>query len=255
MPEPALSVQNLTVEFGSTPALTAVSFEVEPGVAAALVGPNGSGKTTLLKVLAGLYEPRTGRVAWSPEPTIAFVLQHGASPRWLPLTVSEVIRMGRFAQLGAVRPIRRVDRAAVAEVAERMEVHELLRSPFSDLSGGQRQRVLIAQALVQEPNVLLLDEPITGLDLASQRRILDVVDEETDRGTTVVLSTHHMEEAKRCELVLLLASRLVAVGPPGQVLTAPNLREAYGARVLSIADGDGAPVTLLDEHGHDHGDR
>lgn len=249
----ALSVKELTVEYPPTTALEGVTFELAPGLSAALVGPNGSGKTTLLGALAGLTDATAGRVIWSDSPRIAFVLQHGSGDRWLPLTVTEVIRMGRFPELGALRPLRRVDRQAVVDAAERMEVADLLKDQFSDLSGGQRQRVLLAQALVQEPDVLLLDEPITGLDLASQTRILDVVDEETAAGRTVVLSTHHMEEAKRCAVVVLLANRLVAVGAAADVLTAQNLRDAYGARVLSVDSADGGPITLLDDHGHDHG--
>ena len=247
-----VSVANLTVEYPPTTALDDVTFDLGAGTAAALVGPNGSGKTTLLRALAGLTEPAAGTIEWSGTPRVAFVLQHGASHRWLPLTVGEVIRMGRFAELGPLRPLRRVDRSAVTIAADRMEISDLLKSQFSDLSGGQRQRALIAQALVQEPDVLLLDEPITGLDLASQKRILDVIEEETNAGQTVVISTHHMEEAKRCAVVILLANRLVAAGPAARVLTAPNLRSAYGARVLSVDDGDGSPMTLLDDHGHDH---
>jgi len=253
MPHAALSVESLTVEYPPTTALADVTFDLDPGTAAALVGPNGSGKTTLLQVLAGLTDATAGGIEWSDSPRIAFVLQHRSSQRWLPLTVREVIRMGRFAELGPLRPLRGVDRSAVALAAERMEVDGLLGAQYGELSGGQRQRVLIAQALVQEPDVLLLDEPITGLDLASQQRILDVIDEETNAGRTVVLSTHHLEEAKRCSIVLLLATRLVAFGPADAVLTAPNLRRAFGGRVLSVEGGEGEPVTLLDDHGHDHG--
>jgi ABC-type Mn2+/Zn2+ transport system ATPase subunit len=250
--QPALSVTGITVEYPPKVALDDVSLRLERGTATALVGPNGSGKTTLLRVLSGLTEPRAGTVEWAGPSRVAFVLQHAATQHWLPLTVTEVIRMGRFGELGSVRPLRRADRAAVQDAAERMEVPDILKSQYSELSGGQRQRVLIAQALVQEPDVLLLDEPITGLDLASQQRILDVIDEETAADRMVILSTHHMDEAKRCGIVVLLATRLIAIGPAEEVLTAPNLRDAYGARVLSVDSGDGAAVTLLDEHGHDH---
>jgi iron complex transport system ATP-binding protein len=251
--EIALSVAGLTVRYSATTALRDVSFDLPAGLAAAVVGPNGSGKTTLLRSLAGLVSPTSGEVRWRERPRIAFVLQHGADQQWLPLTAAEVIRMGRFAELGALRPLRRADRTAVSTAAERMEVADLLRAQFSDLSGGQRQRVLLAQALVQEPDVLLLDEPITGLDLASQQRILDVINEETDAGRTVVLSTHHLEEAKRCDMVVLVATELVAMGPAEEVLTAPNLRQAYGARVLSVDSAADGQITLLDDHGHGHG--
>ena len=120
-----------------------------------------------------------------------------------------------------------------------------LSRSLTDLSGGERQRALLAQALVQDAPTLLLDEPITGLDLASQKRILDVVDDEASAGRTVVMSTHHLDEARHVSTVVLLANRLVACGPPAEVLTEANLRAAYGSRVLG-------GTTILDDHGHSH---
>jgi iron complex transport system ATP-binding protein len=248
-------VRDLRVTFPGTVALRDVDLDSRPGSAVALVGPNGSGKTTLLHVLAGLRRPDAGTV--EVDGVAAYVRQRPDVHRWMPLTVGEVLRMGCYRSTGLLRRLGSGDRA-VAAAAARLEVEDLRRRQFGELSGGQRQRVLVAQALVQRPDVLLLDEPVTGLDLASQQRILQIVAEETAAGRTVVLSTHHLEEARRCDHVVLLAGRVVAQGAPSRVLTPGNLQQAYGARALTTAAAvsaspagpTGSELLVLDDHGH-----
>ncbi len=135
---------------------------------------------------------------------------------------------------------------------ERLEVGNLLDRQVGELSGGQRQRALVAQAVARQAPLLLLDEPITGLDLASQERILGVVDAETAAGHTVVVTTHNLDEARHCGRVLVLDRRLVAEGAPDEVLTPAVLREAYGDRVLGDHAGHDHAHDLLvvDDHGH-----
>ena len=246
-----IALTDVGVSFDEVVALRDVGLAVEAGTSVALIGPNGSGKTTLLDVLAGLVNPTRGSV--EVEGRLAYVLQRHDVHRWMPLTVAEVMGMGRYRSTGLLRPLRRSDRAAIAVAADRLEVGGLMRRQFGRLSGGQRQRVRVAQALVQEPTVLLMDEPITGLDLASQQRILQIVAEETAEGSTVVLSTHHLEEARRCDRAVLLAGRVVADGSPGEVMTAANLQVAYGGRALAMARPADVPVrdiVILDDHGH-----
>ena len=239
-----MKVEALSVRRGKNQALVDVSFEVAAGTSVALVGPNGSGKTTLLNSLAGLQVPTAGSV--EVDRPVAFVLQHQDAGHWLPVTVREVIAIGTYRRLGLVGRAKARDRDLVAAAAGRAEVEHLLSRSLTDLSGGERQRALLAQALVQDAPTLLLDEPITGLDLASQKRILDVVDDEALAGRTVVMSTHHLDEARHVSTVVLLANRLVACGPPAEVLTEANLRAAYGSRVLG-------GTTILDDHGHGYG--
>ncbi len=244
----AIVADDVSVWFGTTLALDHVSFTLPSGTSTALVGPNGSGKTTALDLIAGLIEPTSGTIAVStPEATRpAYVLQHRGHATWLPLTVAEVVRMGRFGARGLVGRFGHDDHVAVLEAADRLEVADLFRRQYGELSGGQRQRTRVAQALAQRSPLLLMDEPITGLDLASQQRILEVVDQETAAGHTVVMSTHHLDEATRCDRVLLLDGQLVADGPPARALTDENLRRAYGGRVFSTDRG----ITILDDHGH-----
>ena len=155
----------------------------------ALVGANGSGKSTLLKLLAGLISPSEGRVERAEGVGVVFVAQQHGHHRWLPLMVDEVLRMGTYRGRPLVQRIRSDQRAESTAIADRLEVGDLRRRAFGELSGGQRQRVLVAQALIGSPRLLLLDEPITGLDLASQQRILTVIGEEVAGGRGVCSTT------------------------------------------------------------------
>jgi ABC-type Mn2+/Zn2+ transport system ATPase subunit len=229
-----------------------ITFTIAPATSVAVVGPNGSGKTTLLNAIVGIVSPSQGTVLAGPVSSMAYVLQHRDRRSWLPLTAAEVLTMGCYARRGLVGRLRGHDRELIRRAARQLEVEGLLARQFGELSGGERQRVLLAQALVQEPSVLLLDEPITGLDLASQQRILDLIDDEVSSGTTVVITTHHLDEARHCDTVLLLAGYLIAAGPPHEVLQPANLRAAFGDRVLGDHRGHdhGGQLLVIDDHGH-----
>lgn len=224
------------------------------GRVSALIGPNGSGKSTLLHVIAGLL-PRVdgevrvlGRRPQEVRPTIAYVLQGTAVDEHLPVTVREVVAMGRYAR-GRPRD-RRADRTAVDAAIERLELGHLVGRHLGELSGGQRQRALVAQGLAQGGDVLLLDEPTTGLDIASAARIAAIVDEERAAGRTVVVATHGLAEAANADHVVLLAGRVVAAGPPPRVLSRSHLADAYGDRLVRVADG----FVVVDDGEHHHGE-
>lgn len=238
----------VSVRYADVVALDTTTTTFRCGTSIALVGANGSGKSTVLRLLAGLLDPTAGSVTRAPGVDAAFIAQQHEHHDWMPLPVDEVIRMGCYRARGLLGRISRGDRAEIGEVAERLEVADLLRRPFSELSGGQRQRVLVAQALVGSPRLLLLDEPITGLDLPSQETILSIVDAEVAAGSTVVFSTHHLEEAKRAERVMLLAGCVIADGVPDEVLRPEHLATAFGGRLLRI----GGEALLVDDHGHGH---
>ena len=238
----------VSVRYADVVALDTTTTTFRRGTSVALVGANGSGKSTVLRLLAGLLEPTTGSVERVPGVDAAFIAQQHEHHDWMPLPVDEVIRMGCYRARGLVGRITRADRTEIRDVAERLEVADLLRRPFSDLSGGQRQRVLVAQALIGAPRLLLLDEPITGLDLPSQEAILSIIDAEVAAGSTVVFSTHHLEEAKRAGRVMLLAGCVIADGAPDEVLRPEHLATAFGGRLLRI----GGEALLVDDHGHGH---
>jgi len=240
------------VHYGSVVALAPSSLRIDPATVVALVGANGSGKSTLLNLLAGLIEPTDGMVRREADARVALVPQHQHQHRWMPLAVDDVLQMGRYGRRGLLGRFGAADRSAIASAAERLDVGDLRGRQFGELSGGQRQRVLVAQALVAEPDLLLLDEPITGLDLPSQQRILELIGELRDAGTAVVLSTHHLGEARQADRVLLMAGCVLADGRPGDVLRPELLAEAFGNRAVSF-DGS-AVITVVDEHGHDDAD-
>ena len=223
----SLRADGVTVTYGANRALEDVTFELEAGCAAALIGANGAGKTTLLHTLAGLVKPKSGTV--TRPAVVGYMPHHQRLHSWMPLTVREVLGMGCYRTRGLVRRMTAADRQNVRRAAERLDVVGLLRRQFGELSTGQRQRVLMAQLLVQGAALLLLDEPITGLDRMSQKRILDVIDEERKRGAIVVFSTHHLDEARHADYVMvLMAGRLMEQGVPEEILATEMLKAAAG---------------------------
>ncbi len=239
---PAVTARDVSFRFGAHLAVSTSTFEIPVGAITAIVGPNGSGKSTLFNGVAGLHRPATGTLQVLPVDSrprrISYVLQSTRVNEALPVTVREVVTMGRYAAAGAYRRLTDTDRAAVDAALQRMGITDLAKRHLGELSGGQRQRVLIAQGLAQDHDMLLLDEPVTGLDVTSARAIDEVIHEENARGCTVVLTTHDLAEARMADHVLLLAGRVVASGPPGEVLTPENLTQAYGASLLHGAEGE-----------------
>ena len=249
----AVEARRVTIAYGEHVAVRDVSFDLPAGAVTAIIGPNGSGKTTLLRALSGLEPVDAGTLSVLGRPAapgrreVAHVLQATRINDQVPLTVREVVCMARYAHRGPLRRFGRTDQAAVERAMERMEVGDLAHRHLRELSGGQRQRVYVAQGLAQQARLLLLDEPITGLDIVSQERITTVVNEEVAAGATVVVTTHDVASAGQADHVLLIATRLVAAGAPAGVLTAANLRTAYGGEVYRTDEGT---VVLGDPHHH-----
>lgn len=247
---PHLLIDHLRVRHGARVALDATTLDVAAGTSVAVIGPNGSGKSTLLRAMAGLQPPTEGRIDTGGA-DVALVLQTTSVDSSLPITVRETVRMARYAMRGPFRRLRASDHAAVEAAMERLEVADLADRSLHELSGGQRQRVLVAQGIAQEAPILLLDEPVTGLDLVSKDVILQVVADEVAAGRIVVVSTHDLADARRCDQVVLLATQLIATGPPGEVLTEANLRKAFEGRVLRLPDGQ---LLVDDTHLAHHAD-
>jgi manganese transport system ATP-binding protein len=248
MRDPAVRATEIVLGYGTTIALDRSSFSLPAGIVTAVIGPNGSGKSTLLNAIAGLIEPKEGSLqVEAPRKRISYVMQATKVNEMLPVTVDEVVSMGRFAEAGPYRRLTGADRIAVTEAIDRMGVSNLRARHVSRLSSGQRQRAFVAQGLAQDHDLLLLDEPLTGIDLPTAQAIDEIIHDEVSRGCTVVMTTHDLSEAHAAEHVLLLAGRLVASGPPSTVLTPENLNEAYGQALLHFADGR----LLIDDAAHD----
>jgi iron complex transport system ATP-binding protein len=256
MTSTVISARDVVFRYGDTVAIDTSSFDIPDGAITALIGPNGSGKSTLLNGIAGLIDPSSGSLVVSPTPTgprrIAYVLQGTKVNEALPVTVAEVVGMGRFDGLPFRARLGARDHEAIAAALSRMDIADLAARHMSELSGGQRQRVFVAQGLAQEHDVLLLDEPVTGLDVPSAQAIDDVIHDEHARGCTVVMTTHDLAEARVADHVVLLAGRVVAWGPPDAVLTVANLTEAYGSSLLHV---EGERLFIDDPHHHPTGSR
>ncbi len=246
-----LTAEDIVLAYGQTTAVDRSSFEIPAGVTTAVIGPNGSGKSTLLNALAGLIAPRSGeiRIAGGARTRMAYVLQSTRVNEHLPITVREVVAMGRYASLGAFRWPASEDRAAIDDAMARLDIGNLAGRHLDELSGGQRQRVFVAQGLAQDHSILLLDEPLTGIDLTTAQAIDAVIHDETRRGCSVVMTTHDLSEAQFAGHVLLLSGRVVASGPPEDVLTREHLVEAYGPALLHVDDGG---ELFLDDPAHTH---
>ncbi|GLK16570.1 zinc ABC transporter ATP-binding protein AztA [Herbiconiux flava] len=221
---PLVRLTAVSAAYGDRLVLDRVDFEPPEGRLTVLLGPNGSGKSTLLAVLAGILKPSSGHLERRPRSSVALVVQRSAAPERMPLTVREVVSMGRWRARGPVGLLRAADRRIVDDALDALQIGPLARRPLHELSGGQRQRALVAQALAQRAALVLLDEPASGVDDRAQELIRAAVDAELARGATVVQATHDPAWAGRAGprgLVLRLTGP-GTVAPEGQPSTPPG---------------------------------
>ena len=236
----AISATDLELRYGSHVVLEPSSFTAPMGAITALIGPNGAGKSTLLHAIVGLVAPTSGEIKVmdvSPQQArkqVSYVLQSKEVNQSLPLTVTQVVAMGRYPNRGMIRPFRIDDRARVREAMERMDITHLAKRHLTELSGGQRQRVFMAQGIAQDHLVMLLDEPLTGLDVISAEAVDRTVHEEKEHGCGVLVSTHDLGEAGTADHVLLLGEKRVISGAPDEVLTNENLLQAFGLGLMHL---------------------
>jgi manganese transport system ATP-binding protein len=237
---PAVRATDIIVAYDGKVAIDTSTFTIPSGTVTAVIGPNGSGKSTLLNAIAGLIDLTSGKIEVPALrdgfKRVSYVLQTTQVNDALPISVAEVVGMGRFAGKGWFERLGPDDRTAIASAMERTGISDLRGDHLQHLSGGQKQRVFVAQGLAQEHELLLLDEPLTGIDLTAAHAIDRVIHDEIENGCTVVLTTHDLSEAKIADHVILLSGRVVAAGPPKAVLTAENLTGAYGPSLLHIED-------------------
>lgn len=240
----------ISVSDGIQYALQKISFQVDLGEQIAVVGPNGAGKSTLFKLIVGTLQPSRGVVKMyghSPDEhiCIAYVPQRSQIDLGFPATVEDVVMMGRVGRIGLFRRPSRRDWAHVRASLERVNATHLAKKQIGELSGGQQQRIFIARALAQEAELLLLDEPLTGLDIPSQHAIFEVLEGLRPDQVTVLVATHDLQmAAERFDRVMLLNKRLIAFDNGPAVLTAENLLAAYGGHMHRIGQNG---TMLLDD--------
>jgi ABC-type Mn2+/Zn2+ transport system ATPase subunit len=252
---PALELTDISTGYGRGPSvLDSLSFSVQPGERVAIVGPNGAGKSTLFKVIVGLMPHRSGDVRVHGHshragdcPSIGYVPQRESVDWRFPLSVLDVVVTGTIREVGWLRwPGRRQQQAGLEALAQ-VGLAELAGRPIADLSGGQQQRVIIARALAQQADVLLLDEPFGGVDVEAREAVFAILDDLRRRNVTVLLSTHDLEMASsRFDRLVLLNRRLIADDTASRALTPARLSAAYGGRITLWQDGKPISVTTDD---------
>jgi ABC-type Mn2+/Zn2+ transport system ATPase subunit len=257
---PTLEIRAVSVVYGDQRALDDVTFQVEQGEQVAVVGPNGAGKSTLFKLIAGTLKPSRGEILMcGHEPDqhtcIAYVPQRSQIDWSFPVTVEDVVLMGRVGRMGLFRRARRRDWSSVRASLARVDATHLAQKRIGELSGGQQQRVFVARALAQEASLLLLDEPLSGLDAPSQQAIFEILASLRPDGVTVLVATHDLNlAAARFDRVMLLNKGIVAFDRGPEVLTAENLLAAYGGHVHRFGEDEGMLLADSccggDEHSH-----
>jgi ABC-type Mn2+/Zn2+ transport system ATPase subunit len=242
----ALVTRELTVEYGAVTALRDVTLDVPESSAVAVLGPNGSGKSTLFAAAVGLVAPAAGSISVGGR-RVAYLPQHLSFEPTFPITVLDTVRMGRWGERGRLGRLREHDHRLVEAALERLDIADLAGRRLSALSGGQRQRALIAQVVAQDAQLLLLDEPFTGVDRPTAEAIRGLLREWREEGRTVLVATHDLERsAVDFDLVLALNRRLVAFGPAAEVVTDAVLAETFAGRIAAV----GSTIVDLDRH-HD----
>ena len=237
---PAVAATDLAVGYDGHAVVEGIDLEVPRGAWLSVVGTNGCGKSTLLKTITGLVPPVGGRLSVLGEPPgaaarrTAYLAQSREGGFLLPLRTRDLVRTGRYSVRGLVGRLREEDHEACRRAMRAVGIEDLADRPLGRLSGGQEQRAHLAQALAREADLLVLDEPTSGLDAASRARYRAVVREECARGASVIAATHDVAEAAQADLVLLLAQRVVALGPPAEVLTAENLLATFGVVISEL---------------------
>lgn len=273
-----LSAAGVTVTYrGGTTALTDASFEIPTHTITALVGVNGAGKSTLFKAIMGLVPASSGRIEVLGRPVkaalkaglVAYVPQAEEVDWSFPVLVEDVVMMGRYGRMGMLRIASQADKEAVTAALDRVGMTAFRHRQIGELSGGQRKRVFLARALAQEGRVILLDEPFTGVDVATEDAIVDLMRGMRDEGRVMLVSTHNLGSVPEfCDRTILVKGTVIAHGPTETTFTRANLERAFGgvlrrfvlggedlhddadAREVTILTDDERPFVLYDDVAH-----
>ncbi|MEJ2053553.1 MAG: metal ABC transporter ATP-binding protein [Calditrichaceae bacterium] len=242
---PLLQFEGVSVKYESISALDNLSFQIQSGEQIAVIGPNGAGKSTLFKVIAGLLSPTTGKVRiYGSDPgghiCVAYVPQRAHVDWNFPANVFDVVMMGRVRKIGLFNRPAHADHKIVRDALDTVRMTDLANRQINELSGGQQQRVFIARALAQEAELLLLDEPFSGLDINSQNQIFKILNDLDTSKISTMVSLHDLNTArKNFKKVMLLNKSILGFGEPQKVFSSAALAEAFRSHLHFVENSDG----------------
>lgn len=259
--QPLVELNDVTFGYGTQPVLQDICLHLHPGQFAALVGPSGAGKTSLLKLILGTLQPSQGEIyihgqalGGGPAPQVGYVPQLETVNWNFPVTVEQVVLMGRTARSGVWPWPNTVTKQKMRDTLDRLDIGDLGKRHIRDLSGGQQQRVFLARALISDPDLLVLDEPTTGVDLRTAENVLRMLADLNRAGMTILITTHDLNAAAaHLPWVICLNRRIVAQGAPDEVFTEDILNETYQGDMLVIRQ-DGMLFVQQKPHGHTYRD-
>ncbi len=235
----SLKIKNLTVYYDLNPVLIDISIEFESGKIYGIIGPNGAGKSTLFKSALNLVNYEDGEVVFFGDKKfsevrnkVAYVPQREIIDWDFPITVFETVLMGRYVYVGLLKKLSKYDKEIAIGALRKLNIYELKDRQISELSGGQQQRVLIARAICQGAELYLLDEPFVGIDIITERKLLEIFKELKESGKTIIIIDHDLSRVQRFDEVVLLNRIIITKGKPSEVLNSDNIMELYSEKLV-----------------------
>ena len=242
MENSSIEVHNLSVSYQNVPVLWDIDFSLPKGQIVGIIGPNGSGKSTLLKAIMGLIPLASGNVKVLNKnlslvrDQLAYVPQRETVDWNFPASVEDVVLMGRYKKGNLFRRLTKIDKVIAQESIEKVKLEKYRDRQISQLSGGQQQRVFIARALAQGASIYIMDEPFVGVDMATEKTILDLLIQMKEEGKTIIIVHHDIQTVSNYfDYIVMLNTRLIAHGPTNEVLTEENLQATYGGQLNIIS--------------------